>query len=394
MKYLLVIFLFYFQFFSGLNAQTKKDLEEKRSKTLEEIVYVDNLLKSTEKEKSESINAIKIIGNKLTLRETVIGGMRQEISLLNDRIDLNTVAIDMMERDLVILKKDYAKAVINSYRTQKSNPELVYVLSAKDFNQGYKRLKYLQQVTKFRRRESEIIIELKGQIEFTKERLQTDLYKVSDLKSREEQQKNLLQNEQGKKQRMVKTLSNKEKQLKKDLEEKKRVAKQIEKEIARLIEEERKKAIKTETTPEQKLIGDNFVENKGRLPWPVEEGIVTGHFGIHKNAVLKYVEENNIDIEITSSGKVSCRSVFQGEVANVFAIQGANMTIIIRHGKYFSVYTNIVKVKVKPGDKVVLKQELGEVYSDPADGNNSILKFMIFGANAKYLDPELWLSKK
>jgi septal ring factor EnvC (AmiA/AmiB activator) len=390
MRYLLGIFVFYFLFFSGLNAQTKKELEEKRNKTLEEIVYVDNLLKSTEKEKSESINAIKIIGNKLTLRETVITGMRQEISLLNDRIDLNTIAIEMMERDLIILKKDYARAVINSYRTQKSNPELVYILSAKDFNQGYKRLKYLQQVTKFRRRESEIIMELKSQIEFTKERLQNDLYKVSDLKSREEQQKNLLQNEQNKKQKMVKTLSNKEKQLKKDLEEKKRVAKQIEKEIARLIEEERKKAIKTDTTPEQKLIGDNFVENKGRLPWPVEKGIITSHFGIHKNAVLKYVDENNIDIEITSSGKVSCRSVFQGEVARVFAIQGANMTVIIRHGKYLSVYTNLVK----QGDKVQLKQQIGEVFCGPTEDNNSVLKFMIFETNAKYLDPELWLSKK
>jgi murein hydrolase activator len=393
MRYYSGIFLFYFFFFSGLNAQSKKELEEKRNKTLEEIVYVDNLLKSTEKEKSESINAIKIIGNKLTLRETVISGMRQEISLLNDRIDLNTIAIEMMERDLIVLKKDYARAVINSYRTQKSNPELVYILSAKDFNQGYKRLKYLQQVTKFRRRESEIIMELKSQIEFTKERLQNDLYKVSDLKSREEKQKNLLQNEQNKKQRMVKTLSNKEKQLRKDLEEKKRIAQNIEKEIAKVIEEERKKAIKSDATPEQKLIGENFIENKGRLPWPVEKGIITSHYGIYKNAILKYVEEKNIGIEITCSGKVAARSIFNGEIVQVAAIQGANMTVIIRHGKYFSVYTNIVNIKVKRGDKVNTKQEIGEVYSDPRENNNSILKFMITLENS-FVDPEVWLSKK
>lgn len=378
-------------FAQSLISQTKEELEEKRNKTLREIDYVDNLLESTSKEKNESMNAIKIIGNKLSLRESVIRGMRDEISLLSDRIDLNTLAIDMMEANLVELKNDYARAVINSYRTQKGNPELVYILSAKDFNQGYKRLKYLQQVTKYRRKESEIILELKSQIESSKDRLQKDLFKVSDLKSREEQQKILLQTEQDRKQKMVKSLSKKEKQLKTDLEEKKRIAKKIESEIARIIEEERKRAVKSDNTPEQKLIGENFAENKGRLPWPVERGVITSHFGIQKHPVLKYLTEDNIGVEITGSGKVSVRSIFQGEVVKVFAIPGANMTVIVRHGKYLSVYANIVNIKVKPGDKVMTKQDIGDVFSDPGDSYNSILKFMIY--QDKYQDPELWISK-
>jgi septal ring factor EnvC (AmiA/AmiB activator) len=385
---LLIIFL---GFCACLNGQTKTELETQRKKTLEEIAYVDNLLKTTAKEKTESMNAIKIIGKKLNLRETVIRGMREEISLLTDKIDLNTVAIEMMENDLVKLKNDYSRAVINSYRNQKGNPDFVYILSARDFNQGYKRLKYLQQVTKYRRRESEIIYELKSQIEDSKERLQIDLSKISDLKTREEQQKKLLQNEQDKKQKMVKSLNNKEKQLKKDLEEKKRIAKKIENEINRIIEAERKKAIKSDYTPEQKLIGENFIENKGRLPWPVEKGIITSHFGVQKNLVLKNVTEKNIGIEITSSGKTSARSVFQGEVAAVLPISGANMTVILKHGKYFTVYANIVDVKVKKGDKIITKQDIGYVYSDPGDNNNSTLKFMIF--TTEYLDPELWISK-
>jgi murein hydrolase activator len=375
----------------GLNGQTKAELEENRKKTLEEISYVDNLLKTTSKEKSEGLNAIKIIGNKLNLRENVIRGMQEEILLLNDKIDLNSIAIDMMESDLAGLKNDYKNAVLNSYKTKKSNPELVYILSARDFNQGYKRLKYLQQVTKFRRRESEIISELKGQIEDSKRRLQEDLFRISDLKSREVQQKEMLQNEQERKQRMVISLTSKEKQLKKDLDDKKRIAAKIEKEIARIIEEEKKKVIKTVDTPEQKLIGDNFAENKGRLPWPVEKGIITSHFGVQKNLVLKYLTEDNIGIEITSSGTMNARSVFQGEVVKIFTIPGANMTIIVRHGKYLTVYTNIVNVKVKPGDKVALKQELGEIYCDQGNNNNCVLKFMIF--ETKYLDPETWIYK-
>jgi septal ring factor EnvC (AmiA/AmiB activator) len=387
----LTIFLFFF-FLTCSFAQTKAELEEKRKATLNEITYVDNMLKSTAKQKEESMNEIKIIGNKLNLRETVIRGMRDEINLLNERIDLNTAAINMMESDLVELKNDYARAVINSYKSQKQNPELVYILSAKDFNQGYKRLKYLQQVTKFRRKESEIIMELRDQIQTTKDRLQSDLGRISDLKSREEQQKSLLQSEQDKKQTMVKSLSRKEKQLQKDLEEKKRIADKIEKEISRMIEEERKKIIKSESTPEQKLIGENFAENKGRLPWPVEKGIITSQFGLQKHPVLKYVTENNPGIEITSLGKTAVRSVFKGEVARVFSIPGANMTVIIRHGKYLTVYQNIVDLKVKTGEKVETKQEIGNVFCETDKGNKAILKFMIYEEKEKQ-DPESWISK-
>jgi murein hydrolase activator len=389
MRYLVLTVILLLTFYSYINAQTKAELEKRRNETLNEINYVDELLKSTAKQKEESINAVKIIGKKLNLRESVIKGMQEEVILLSDRIDLNTLAITMMESDLVELKNDYAKAVINSYKEQKENPELVYVLSAKDFNQGYKRLKYLQQITKFRRRESEIIMVLKDEIKTSKEKLQNDLLRISDLKTKEERQKSLLQSEQGKKQIMVKSLSKKERQLKKDLEEKKRIANKIESEIARLIEEEKRKAIKSDKTPEQRLIGENFAENKGRLPWPVEKGIITSHFGVHENQVLKNVTEKNIGIEILSSGKMKVRSVFQGEVARVFAISGANMTIIIRHGQYLSVYTNIVNVKVKQGDKVITKQEIGEVYSN--SDNNSTLKFMIF--TTEYLDPEAWIAK-
>ncbi len=390
-----IIGLFIFLVFISLtlSGQSKAELEAKRNKTLSEIDYVDNLLKSTVKEKSQSISAVKIIANKLNLRESVINDMRDEINLLSDRINLNTLAIDMMEGDLIKLKNDYAQTIINSYKTQKGNPELVYILSAKDFNQGYKRLKYLQQIAKFRRNEAEIILELKSQVESSKEKLQKDFSKVSELKSKEEQQKELLQSEKQRKQRMVNSLGKKEKQLQSELQEKKRIAKKIEAEIARIIEEERKKIVKSDATPEQKLIGENFAENKGRLPWPVEKGIITSQFGVQKHPVLKYVTENNIGIEITSSGETKARSVFKGEVAKVFSIPGANMTIIIRHGKYLSVYQNIINSKVKPGDKVDTKQEIGNVFCEVENGNKSILKFMIFEEKEK-LDPEAWISKK
>ncbi|MCU0460491.1 MAG: peptidoglycan DD-metalloendopeptidase family protein [Bacteroidales bacterium] len=317
--------------------------------------------------------------------------MGEEINLLNERIELNRLAIEMMEEDLIKLRREYSNAIINSYKSKKSNPELVFILSAKDFNQGYKRVKYLQQVTKIRRNESEIISEIIEEIEESKKRLEIDLRNISDLQHREVLQKGLLQNEQAKKQKMVKSLNAREKQLQRELEEKKKKAKKLEKELARIIEEERKKSSVTALTPEQKLIGDNFLENKGRLPWPVERGVITAHFGKHQHPVLKYLTEENIGIEITSSGKTMARSVFKGEVTAITAISGSNMTVIIRHGKYLSVYNNLVNVKVKKGEIVETKQIIGDVFNDKASEYNSIIKFMIF--EGKYMDPELWLAK-
>jgi septal ring factor EnvC (AmiA/AmiB activator) len=393
MKKIALICILLFFLFVKTYAQTRTELEGRRQKTLEEISYVDNLLKATSREKKEGMSELKIIGNKLTLRESVLYGLRQEIDLLKERIDLNTLALDMMESDLVLLKKDYENAILHSFRTSKGHSEINYVLSAKDFNQGYKRIKYLQQATKFRRKEAEIIIELKSQTEISKKRLEEDLLKISDLKTREEKQKNLLESEQQKKQKIVKSLGNKERQLQRDLEEKKRIAKKIENEIAKLVEDERAKTNKAEFTPEQKLISDDFSGNKGRLPWPVEKGIITSHFGIQNHPVLKYVTEDNIDIEITSFGETPVRSIFKGEVVRIFSIRGANMAVIIRHGKYLSVYQNVVNLKVKTGDKVDTKEEIGKVFNDSDNGNKAVLKFMVFDEKVK-MDPELWISKK
>jgi septal ring factor EnvC (AmiA/AmiB activator) len=372
--------------------QSRADLELQRKRTLEEISYVDNLLKETAKEKNTGIDQLKIIGNKLVLRENVITGMREEIDLISDRIDMNTLAVSMMEKDLVQMRRDYARTIVNSYMASKGNPELGFILSARDFNQGYKRLKYLQQVTKFRHQETEVIVELIEQIGVSKEKLQQDLYNLSDLRGNEERQKSLLQQEQEKKKKMVNSFGNKEKQLRKDLEEKRKSARKIESEIARIIEEEREKRVSTDLTPEQKLIGSDFADNKGRLPWPVEKGVITSQFGVQKHPILAYVTDNNIGIEITSSGKMAVRSVFKGQVMNVFAIKGANMAIIVRHGKFLTVYQNLVNIKVKQGDNVGIKQEIGDVFCDTENGSKSILKFMIF--EEKYLDPEMWISKK
>jgi septal ring factor EnvC (AmiA/AmiB activator) len=394
MKRALVILFLFWLFLNTLFSQSRAELEAQRKKTMDELSYIDNLLQTTSRERQQNINSLSIISNRLALREKVLAGMREEISLLNSRIGLNTLAISMMENDLTVLKQDYAKAVVNSYRTLKGYPLMVYILSANDFNQGYKRMKYLQQIVIVRRNSAEIIGELKEQVENSKEKLSADLKVISDLRAKEESQRILLVQERRSMQQIINTLNNRRSQLQRDLDAKRRVAQQIEREIQRLIEEERKRAETLPLTPEQRLLGTNFSDNKGRLPWPVDRGIVTSRFGVRRHPELSQLTENNIGIEITSSGSMPAKAVFRGEVARVFAIPGANMTVILRHGNYMSVYANLINVKVKTGAVVTVGQVLGDIYADPGNNATGVLKFMIFENTVKYLDPELWLVKR
>ncbi len=373
--------------------QSRAELEELRKKNLQEIEYVDKMLKTTSSQKSENINELRVIGKKLSLREKLINEYGQEISLLEYRISLNSTATEMLESDLNNLKQEYAKSILSAYKATKGTPAVAFILSSTDFNQGYKRLKYIQQVAKYRRKETVIIETLYNELQNTKERLEKDRKNVSDLKNKEVRQKQMLSEEQNKKERLASSLSRKEKQLKQELDEKRRVARQIEKEIERLIEEERKRSETVPMSSEMKVIGESFGDNRGRLPWPVDKGIITGHFGLQPHPVLKNVTEDNIGIEITSGGATRAKAVFKGEVVRVFAISGANMAVIIRHGKYLTVYQNLVMVKVKAGDNVTTGQELGNVYLDNGDGGKSVLKFMVYEEKKK-LDPEQWLTKK
>lgn len=384
-------FLFLSTFFT-LSGQSRKELEEKRKKTLQEIEYVGNILKQTEKQKITGLNELKVLGSKVELHEKVIKNLNEEADLLQMRIELNNLAISLMQNDLESIKKEYEKAILNAYKASKGYPYLVYVLSARDFNQGYRRIKYIQDISRFRRNEAELIADLKKQIEKTKIKLSEDFIALNTLRQDEEKQRNILKEEQEKKRKMVINLSGKEKQLRNELEVKRRIAVRIENEINKIIEEERNKNTGAEMTPEMKLISSGFAGNKGRLPWPVEKGVITNQFGLQQHKELTFVKQNNPGIEITSNGKVKVRSIFTGEVARILTISGENMAVIIKHGNYFSVYQNIINVVVKPGQIVDIKQEIGEVYCDESKGNKSILKFMIFRDKEK-LNPEEWLAK-
>jgi septal ring factor EnvC (AmiA/AmiB activator) len=226
------------------------------------------------------------------------------------------------------------------------------------------------------------------------ERLKSTRQQLLD-EARNETEK--LAQEKSKQNREVQDLKRRQQDLKSKLQQQRSVEQQLEREIQRIIEEEaRKKRDAGEPayalTPEQKLVGDSFAQNKLKLPWPVERGVITERFGIHRHPVLENVQVRNNGINIATETNAGVRAVFNGEVSRVFGISGGNSAVIIRHGNYLTVYSNLKEVIVKKGDKVSVHQKIGTVYTDADDGNKSILKFQIWRENQK-LNPEEWISR-
>jgi septal ring factor EnvC (AmiA/AmiB activator) len=195
----------------------------------------------------------------------------------------------------------------------------------------------------------------------------------------------------------IQKLKTRQQDLKQKLQQQRQIERQLEREIQQIIEEEARKNRKAgepeyALTPEQMLVGENFEQNKQRLPWPVERGVITERFGIHRHPVLEKVQVRNNGINISTEPGSKVRAVFNGEVSRVFGISGGNSAVIIRHGKFLTVYSNLREVTVKKGDKVTLRQNIGTVYTDFEDGNKSILKFQIWRENQK-LNPEEWIGR-
>ena len=218
--------------------------------------------------------------------------------------------------------------------------------------------------------------------------------KLLSLEEKEVEQEKLV-GQRSRRSAMINELKRKESQLREEIREKERIAKALESKIREIIEEEARKLNSTDIyaslTPEQELIGKDFKKNRGKLPWPVEKGIVTEGYGRHEVPGLRGSSVQNNGVDITSSPGTEVRAVFEGEVTKVFAILGANYTVLIRHGEFLSVYQNLVNVRVKTGDKVLTKEQLGEAFTDETE-NVAMVHFEVWQERT-ILNPEEWISK-
>ena len=376
-------------------AQPVDELRRKKQQAAEEIRISNNLLSKVSATQKATLNRLQLLNRQISQRNQLITAMSSEVSILQQVIDDNTWVVNNLTSDLEDIRQEYARMIQIAYKNRMAYDKVLFFLSAENFNQAYRRILYLRQYTSHRKRQLETIaslqtllwkkvVDIEKQKRIRQEVLNEQVNERHKLESEKRQQSTLSQQ-----------LQKQQNDLRKKIAQQRRIEQQLEQEIQRIIEEE---ARKTSTpaqkgfalTPEQKLIGDRFEQNRRRLPWPVERGIITEKFGVHPHSVLRNVTVNNNGVNIATEAGSKARVVFNGEVSRVFGITGGNMAVIVRHGQYLTVYSNLVDVTVKKGDKVVVRQNIGTVYTDPSDGNKAILKFQIWKESTK-LNPEDWL---
>jgi septal ring factor EnvC (AmiA/AmiB activator) len=399
MKYFFLNIIFVFLTFISFS-QSRDELENKRRNSLKQIEYTSNLIKETEKNRKHSYNKLLLLNKNISIRENLIKSINDELNYLDDNILMHQDLINTLESDLQAIKREYARLIYYSYLHRSNYDKLMFIFASDNINQAFKRLKYLQQYSEYRVAQAK-------KIEETKEELGNKIVELEILKADKkdllvqqqiEQQKLFIEKQKSSKE--VKLFTAKENDLKLKLRKQNKIAERLQREIERIIEEEaRKAAAKNKNaadyfklTPEEKLIASTFYKNKNHLPWPTERGVVTGNFGVQPHPFLKGIKIQNNGIDISTTQGAVVRAIFDGTVTGVFVIKGVHKTVIIRHGNYLSVYSNLKDVIVKKGDKVKTKQAIGVVYTENESDHKTVLKFQIWQENKK-LNPTDWLAK-
>jgi septal ring factor EnvC (AmiA/AmiB activator) len=383
---------------SQTTAKRQQELEAQRLRLKKEIKQINNLLFSNKKTRKNVVTEVEELQVKLNVREELIKVTNAQVNLLTRKINLNQRNISSQRKELEELKADYAKMIQYSYASKSLQNRLMFLFSSESFLQAYKRIQYLKQYTQYRRKQGVAIGEKTLLLQKLNKTLIEEKSKKVTLVNENKTVQEQLKKERINQQSLIKSLKLKAQNLSAQISKKEQQARAIDQEIDRLIREAiaasnkaaGKSSKKTfELTPEAKLIAANFEANRGRLPWPLEKGIVVQGFGRQKHPVVKTttIQSNGVTIATSPSSKV--RAVFKGEVMSVVTFKGSNPSVLIRHGNYITVYKNLGKLYVKKGDKVQAKEPIGEVFTNENTGKTEV-QFSIFN-NVKALNPKGWI---
>jgi len=402
-SYLLLFCFGLLMFSTNGIAQSKSELEKRKKELNKEISLINGMLKETEKNKALTYDQLLKLKSKINARANLISTIHSEIKLINKKIADNEVIITAMEKDLAQLKQEYAKMIYYAFIHKSQKDKIMFVMAAESFNQAYKRLKYIQQYTTYRQSQAELIVKTQQDLQKRNSDLKNSMQEKAALLSLEEQEKSKLAVEKSQQETVISKLQGKEQDLKDKLRKKEEAAVKLQKAIQRIIEEEIRKAKEAAKkagnttkgfpmTPEAQKLSNSFEANKGKLPWPVIEGVITAKFGQHNHPVLPGIVINNNGIDISTSGGSKARAIFDGEVSSVAIIPGEGKVVMIRHGEYLSVYSYMSDVFVQKGDKITTKQELGILINDTGSSGTSV-HIEIWKGMTK-LNPEYWIYRK
>lgn len=381
--------------------QDKAGLQQERDRISEEINLTSKLLKETRDNRNKVEAELSLLNRKIGLREDLIQTLRREIALYGKQIDQNKRQIADLEASLQALKDDYAKMIRFAQKNSSAENRLMYIFASKDFYQATSRIKYLQQIARYREDQAKDIVATQADLDQLNLKLLSVINEKDALLKNEEQVRRELSQDVVAQKSAVEGLQQEEKGLLKKLREQEKQREKLNKEIQRIIEAEIRASKKDNAgvfslTPEAAALSASFESNKGKLPWPVERGVITAKFGQNPHPVLAGIMVPNNGVDIATSNNATVRAVFEGTVSGVFSIPGAGQNVIINHGGYRTVYSNLKEVFVSKGQKVDIKQSIGTVLTDESSGKTEahleIWKVSESGTTKQ--DPALWIYRQ
>ena len=375
-----------------LNAQNY----EARQKKLE--AQKISLTKEISQIKSKNLaNELEDIQLKISVRDKLININNSQLNNLTNIIYNQTEKLTDLEKDLIKLKEEYEKIIYSSYKKKSTQMKLMFLFASENINQGFKRFQYFKQYSKYRKKQADKIVLIQTQISQTIDSLQIRKNNKQNIIDENRKVKETLTKEKQLQNTLFKNLLKNQKNYSLEITEKEKQTRLIDNEIQKLIRlaiaESNKNNNSTNfaLTPEGRLISTNFQANKGRLPWPLKQGVVVRRFGTQPHPVVRTTTINSNGISLATSPNSVAYSVFDGEVLSVYGFSGGNPGVLIRHGKYISNYQNLSSIFVKKGDKINANDEIGIVFTNESTGK-TVLKFNIFN-ELKPENPTIWLDK-
>ena len=382
-----------------LNAQDyqarQKKLEAQKISLKKEISQINSLIAESKKRSKNLADDIEDLQLKISVRDKLININNSQLNNLTNIINNQNDRIDDLEVDLKNLKNEYEKIIYNSYKKRSTQMKLMFLFASENINQAFKRFQYFKQYSKYRKKQADRIVQVQQEIEDNVDSLVISKTQKEKLIEENRDIKQSLTKEKQQQDNLFKGLLKNQKDYAAQINKKEKQTKLIDNEIQKLIRlaiaESNKNNNSTNfaLTPEGRLISTNFQANRGRLPWPVKEGVIVRRFGTQPHPVVRTTTINSNGISIATSPNSIAYSVFDGEVLSVYGFSGGNPGVLIRHGKYISNYQNLSSIFVKKGDKINANDEIGVVFTNESNGK-TVLKFNIFN-ELKPENPTIWL---
>ena len=406
-----ILLFFFITSIAFAQTSEQQKLEQKKAQILKEIADNKARLESEKKKEKSVLKQITQQKNLINLRQKLLSATAKQTRLLSDDIYLTQLEMNKLNRELKVLREDYEKMIVKSYKSRNEQSRIMFVLSSENFLQAYKRIQYMKQYAGFRKMQGEEIKEKQQKLQQAEINLQNSKKEKEKVLVETEKEKQELEKEKQEQERLAKIIQKDKKKYAAEIDKKQKEARAIEAKIKKIIAAEiaaanKRNAAKTGTTapkagtaaaskfmltPEGKIESNNFKANKAKLPWPVEKGNIFQKYGDQPHPVHKNVTVHNSSIEISTEKGSAARAVFAGEVFQIQVNENNRnwIAVYVRHGDFITIYMNLSSVNVVKGQKVSIKQKLGTIHTD--NSGSTTMKFAVL-QNTTYLNPELWLN--